>query len=456
MINIVLCGGSGTRLWPLSRTLFPKQFVRLFDRKSLFQKTLLRNSNLCDRTLVVSNVEQYFLALDQIGELDIEIYKYILEPVARNTAPAIALACLAVDPDDVVLITPSDHLIKNDKKYSEVLLEAEELAKNDYIVTFGIKPTKPETGFGYIHASGNDVLSFKEKPNLETAQKYLAQDDYLWNAGIFCCKAGAYLNELQKYSPEIHKRSVIAFNNNQSHEVNIDKQLMMNIPDDSIDYVVMENSKKVKVVQCEDINWSDLGSFDALDEEMQNIKDNNSIIKSENIDEPVFINSTNNLLVADSRQVSMIDINDLLVIDTADALLISKKGSSQDVKKVLEQVKLHNSELAEKHTLVYRPWGSYQILVDTKGYKVKKIILNQMSKLSLQKHLLRSEHWVVLAGIANVTLDNKEFQLNPNESSFIGIGQKHRLENRQDIPLVIIELQVGKDISEDDIVRFDY
>ena len=456
MINIVLCGGSGTRLWPLSRTLFPKQFVRLFDRKSLFQKTLLRNSNLCDRTLVVSNVEQYFLALDQIGELDIEIYKYILEPVARNTAPAIALACLAVDPDDVVLITPSDHLIKNDKKYSEVLLEAEELAKNDYIVTFGIKPTKPETGFGYIHASGNDVLSFKEKPNLETAQKYLAQDDYLWNAGIFCCKAGAYLNELQKYSPEIHKRSVIAFNNNQSHEVNIDKQLMMNIPDDSIDYAVMENSKKVKVVQCEDINWSDLGSFDALDEEMQNIKDNNSIIKSENIDEPVFINSTNNLLVADSRQVSMIDINDLLVIDTADALLISKKGSSQDVKKVLEQVKLHNSELAEKHTLVYRPWGSYQILVDTKGYKVKKIILNQMSKLSLQKHLLRSEHWVVLAGIANVTLDNKEFQLNPNESSFIGIGQKHRLENRQDIPLVIIELQVGKDISEDDIVRFDY
>ncbi|MGQ4002339.1 mannose-1-phosphate guanylyltransferase/mannose-6-phosphate isomerase [Francisellaceae bacterium CB299] len=455
MINIVLCGGSGTRLWPLSRTLFPKQFVRLFDRKSLFQKTLLRNSNLCNKTLIVSNVEQYFLAVDQINELDIEIYKYILEPVARNTAPAIALSCLALDPEDVVLITPSDHLIKNDKKYSEVLLEAEELAKNDYIVTFGIKPTKPETGFGYIHASGNDVLSFKEKPSLETAQKYLEQDDYFWNAGIFCCKAGVYLDELQKYSPEIHKRSVIAFNNNQSHEINIDKQLMLDIPNDSIDYAVMENSNKVKVVQCEDISWSDLGSFDALDEEVQDTKNNNAIIKSEDIDEPVFINSTNNLLVADSRQVSMIDTNDLLVIDTADALLISKKGSSQDVKKVLEQVKLGNSELAEKHTLVYRPWGSYQTLINISNYKVKKIILNPKSKLSLQKHLLRSEHWVVLAGIANVTIDNKEFQLNPNESSFIGIGQKHRLENRQDIPLVIIEVQVGENISEDDIVRFD-
>jgi mannose-1-phosphate guanylyltransferase len=208
-------------------------------------------------------------------------------------------------------------------------------------------------------------------------------------------------------------------------------------------------------VKCEDINWSDLGSFDFLDEEIENTKDNNSIIKSENIDEPVFINSKNNLLVADSRQISMIDINDLLVIDTADALLISKNGSSQDVKKVLEQVKLHNSELAEKHTLVYRPWGSYQTLVNTSDYKVKKIILNPRSKLSLQKHFLRSEHWVVLAGIANVSLDNKEFQLYPNESSFIGVGQKHRLENQQNTHLVIIEVQVGKNISEDDIVRFD-
>ncbi len=455
MINIVLCGGSGTRLWPLSRTLFPKQFVRLFDRKSLFQKTLLRNSSLCDKTLIVSNIEQYFLALDQINELNIEVYKYILEPVARNTAPAIALACLALDQEDVVLITPSDHLIKNYEKYKEVLLESKKLANKNCIVTFGIKPTKAETGFGYIHASGNDVLSFKEKPNLETAQKYLAQNDYFWNAGIFCCKAGVYLDELQKYSPEIYKKSVIAFNDNQEQMVSIDKQLMLDIPDDSIDYAVMENSDKVKVVQCEDLNWSDLGNFDSLDEEMQDTKNNNAIIKSEDIEEPVFVNSKNNLIVADFRQVSMIDTNDLLVIDTADALLISKKGSSQGVKKVLEQVKLHNSNLADKHTLVYRPWGSYQILVDTNGYKVKKTILYPKSKLSLQKNLLRSEHWVVLDGIANVTLDNKEFQLNPNESSFIGMGQKHRLENQQDIPLVIIEVQVGEEISEDDIERFD-
>ncbi|AJC48832.1 mannose-1-phosphate guanylyltransferase/mannose-6-phosphate isomerase [Allofrancisella guangzhouensis] len=454
MINIVLCGGSGTRLWPLSRTLFPKQFVRLFNGKSLFQETLLRNSATCEKTLIVSNVEQYFLALDQIREINLEVYKYILEPIARNTAPAIALACLALNADDIVLITPSDHLIKNQNAYQKALLEAKELASQGNIVTFGIKPIKPETGYGYIHANGTDVLSFKEKPDFDTAKKYIEEKNYFWNAGIFCCKAGVYLEELKKYAEEIYYKSEKAFNGSLGHEVRIDGKAMLDIPSDSIDYAVIENSSKVKMVQCENIDWSDLGSFDSLDEQIHKDVNGNSIVKADEVKEPVFLNSTNNLLVTESRQVSMIDINNLLVIDTADALLIARKGSSQGVKKILEKVSTYNPELAEKHTLVFRPWGNYRVLINSVSYKVKKIVLNPKSKLSLQKHQQRNEHWVVLSGIATVTLEDEIFKLRKNESTYITAGQKHRLENQQNVPLIIIEIQVGGYVSEDDIISF--
>ncbi|AIT08974.1 mannose-6-phosphate isomerase [Candidatus Francisella endociliophora] len=451
MINIILCGGSGTRLWPLSRTSFPKQFVRLFDNKSLFQDTLNRNSVICNKTVIVSNIEQYFLAQDQVIELEGDIYKYILESAPRNTAPAIALACLAVDPDDIVLVTPSDHLIKNQQAYEVALKEAESMASDGSIVTFGIQPTKPETGYGYIQANGDDVVSFKEKPDLETARQYIEQQNYYWNAGIFCFKAGVFLAELEKYSNEIYQKSIIAFANNQNFEVRIDQQAMLDIPSDSIDYAVMEKSKKVKVVKCEDIGWSDLGSFDSLEEQVAK-QNNNAIIHKDDVNKPVLSNSKNNLLVSESRQVSMIDVENLLVVDTHDALLIAKKGSSQDVKKVLEKVKQNAPELAEKHSLVYRPWGYYQTLISSSGYKVKKIHLNPNSKLLLQKHQNRSEHWVVLEGIATAILGDEKFDLEKNQSTYIPIAKEHRLENNQNEPLKIIEIQVGDYVSEDDII----
>jgi mannose-1-phosphate guanylyltransferase len=256
MVNIILCGGSGTRLWPISRTLMPKQFVKLFDDKSLFQLTVERNSLICDSQFIVSNTEQYFLALDQLEELSKTNNKYLLEPVGRNTAPAIALACMALDYEELVLVTPSDHLIKDEVEYGKVLEKAKELATQNNLVTFGITPSFAETGFGYIEATGLDVKAFHEKPDFETATKYLDASNYYWNSGMFCFKAGVFLDELKKYSPEVYETSFTAFNNaNTDNIVRIKHEDMAAIPEDSIDYAVMEKSEIVKVVPS-DIDWS--------------------------------------------------------------------------------------------------------------------------------------------------------------------------------------------------------
>ena len=268
MINIILCGGSGTRLWPLSRTMLPKQFVRLFDGKSLFQETILRNQTVCSSSFVVSNVEQYFLALDQLEQISLSEFQFLLEPVGRNTAPAIALACLALEKEDLVLVTTSDHLVKDQAAYEKAVLEAKKLAIQGNLVTFGIKPSYPETGFGYIESSGNNVLSFKEKPSSDVAQSYLEQGNYYWNSGMFCFKAGVFLAELNKYAPDIYKASVNATTaDNDVSTIRPTLESMQAIRDDSIDYAVMEKSDKVKVIPC-DMGWSDLGSFDALFEEL--------------------------------------------------------------------------------------------------------------------------------------------------------------------------------------------
>ena len=291
MTNIILCGGSGTRLWPISRTLMPKQFVKLFDDKSLFQLTVDRNSKVCDSQFIVSNIEQYFLALDQLTELNKTNNKYLLEPIGRNTAPAIALACMALDKDEIVLVTPSDHLIKDEIEYKKVLDKAKELANEDNLVTFGITPDFAETGFGYIEANGLDVKAFHEKPNLQTATKYLEDGNYYWNSGMFCFKAGVFLDELKKYSPKVYETSLKALENSSDGEmIRIKHDDMLNIPEDSIDYAVMEKSKKVKVVPS-DIAWSDVGSFDALFEELP--KDENGNTKN---DKHISIDSKNNLI----------------------------------------------------------------------------------------------------------------------------------------------------------------
>ena len=442
MTNIILCGGSGTRLWPISRTLMPKQFVKLFDDRSLFQLTVNRNTKVCDNQLIVSNREQYFLALDQIEELNIENNSYLLEPIGRNTAPAIALACMLLDKDEIVLVTPSDHLIKNKHEYYKVVKEAQKLAQDNSLVTFGITPTSPEIGFGYIEANRDRVIAFHEKPNLKKAKEYFNSGNYYWNSGMFCFKAGVFLEELKTYSPNIYKASFEAIQKSKKETtVNISYELMQNIPEDSIDYSVMEYSNKVKVI-ASDIAWSDLGSFESLANEI------------ESTDNVIGIDSMNNLVLSE-KQVALIGIDDLIIVDTPDALLISKKGKSSQVKDVVAKLNKINSELTKVHTLTYRPWGTYEVLLSTDKYKLKRIIVQPNKRLSLQKHYHRNEHWIVVSGTATVTVGDETKLIRPNESTYIKMGEIHRLENQGKIPVVLIEAQVGEYTGEDDIVRIE-
>ena len=448
MTNIILCGGSGTRLWPISRTLMPKQFVKLFDEKSLFQLTVERNSKVCDSQFIVSNVEQYFLALDQLEELHKENNRYLLEPVGRNTAPAITLACMELPKDGIVLVTPSDHLIKDETEYAKVLDKAQELASQDNLVTFGITPSFAETGFGYIESGEeNSVKGFHEKPDAQTAQSYVDAGNYYWNSGMFCFKAGVFLEELQKYSSEIYESCQMALKNSSNDNLTrIKHKDMLNIPEDSIDYAVMEKSTKVKVVPS-DIVWSDVGSFDALYGELP--KDEAGNTKNEN---HISIDSKNNLIYGDQRKIATVDIEDTIVVDTGDALLISKKGSSQKVKQVVSEVR-KTTQLHNIHLTGHRPWGTYTVLEETPGYKIKRIEVKPGKRLSLQKHYHRNEHWIVVSGTATVTVGDETKLVRPNESTYIKMGELHRLANEGKIPVVLIEAQVGEYTGEDDIVR---
>lgn len=398
MTNVILSGGSGTRLWPISRTLMPKQFVRLFDDRPLFMMSYERNSPLCERTLVVSNEQQYFLALDQLEVLGARGVKFLLEPVGRNTAPAIALACLSLKAEEVVFVTPSDHLIRDEAAYKNIVLRAHELAKHGFLVTFGIKPADENTGYGYIEASGEDVLKFHEKPELAAAQSYIAAWNFYWNSGMFMFKAGVFLSELKAQSPEIYEACVRAYeNSNAENPIRIKLGDMQEIPADSIDYAVMERTSLAKVVPA-DIGWSDSESFDSLD-----------------------------------------------------ALLVCKKGSTQKVNQAVKR--LGDSDLACVHVTTHRPWSSYAVLEDEHGYKIKHIVVKPGKRLSLQKHYHRNEHWIVVSGTATVTVGERNFLLRENKSTFIRMGEVHRLANEGKIPVVLIEAQVGSCTGEGDIVR---
>lgn len=448
-VNVILCGGSGTRLWPMSRKLLPKQFLPRFDDRSLFQLTISRNQSLCNSQIIVSNQNQYFLAKDQTEAIrEPERFRFLLEPIGKNTAPAITLAALMCQKDDLLLVCPSDHLIKDLDAYSHAVDQAFSLAEQDYLVTFGITPTYPETGYGYIKASGKDVESFKEKPDLKTAEEYLRDGTYFWNSGIFCFKAGFFLEEIQKHSGDVYARSAEAINQpGQNGTIEIPFNSMDKIPEISIDYALMEKSERVKVITA-DMQWSDLGCFDALYDVLEKDTDQNAI-QSDLIN----INSKNNLILGQNRLIATIDVEDLLIVDTADALLISKKGSSQKVKQVVSTLKDTHSELPNSHMTVHRPWGTYTVLEESPGYKIKKISVKPGKRLSLQKHYHRNEHWTVVSGTAEVTIDTKQFIVRANESTYIPMGTVHRLENPGKIELVIIESQVGEYLGEDDIVR---
>ncbi len=463
MTNVILCGGSGTRLWPISRTYLPKQFYKLIGNTSLFQMTVLRNAGLCDDFLIITNKDHYFIALDQLKEIGVKNFRFILEPVPRNTAAAVALSCFdaLANGSHQLFVTPSDHLIKNKDTYKNVIDIAHDVSEEGNIVMFGIKPVYPETGYGYIETAPEKdaspliagVTSFKEKPDKDTASYYISKGNFCWNSGMLLFKPEVLLKELSELCPDIYESSMRAYENaaKEDSTVRVEEDDMSNIEENSIDFALLEKTGVVKVIYS-DIDWSDLGNFDSIYNELEKDENNNAVTAAEDI---LSINSKNNLIMSDGRMVATVDIEDLIVINTDDALLISKRGSSQNVKKIVDELKKRNSELRTHHSTVYRPWGSYTVLLESNSYKIKKITVKPSAKLSLQKHFHRSEHWIVTSGTALVRVDDKEIFLKLNESTYIPIGSVHRLENPGLIPLIIIEAQVGEYLKEDDIVRLE-
>lgn len=457
---VILCGGSGTRLWPISRESFPKQFNTLIGSHSLFQQTLLRNAPLLsleDASFeIISNEQFYFLIKDQAKNISIPIASIILESIPKNTAPAIALSALNAKPEDILLILPSDHYIQDSKHYIQTIYEAIDLAKQDYLTTFGIIPTSPHTGYGYIKAKDKIVQQFVEKPDLATAKSYIESKDFYWNSGMFCFRAGTFLNELKTHAKEVFDMTKNVYDHALREDIHDDwhkstclrlsKDLSLNIPSISIDYALMERSKRVACVQA-DFKWSDIGSFDSLANEYD---------KSEKIPHPNILenDSKNNFILSD-RFVATLGIDNLLVIDTIDSLLIAQKGRSEEIKNLIPQINTTHPHLTKFHALTYRPWGSYQVLLEAPTYKIKKILVKPQARLSLQKHCHRNEHWIIVSGNATITLEDRIFELHPNQSTYIPAGKAHRLANHGKIDLVIIEIQMGEYLGEDDIIRIE-
>ena len=466
LIPTILCGGAGSRLWPVSRELHPKPFIRLADGQSLLQKAWLRGVVLPDvaETLTVTNRELLFKTEDEYREVTGTQHKgisnsYILEPFGRNTAPAIAAAALQVaashGEDAFLLVLAADHLIADQPAFAQAVAQAMQLAAQGKLVTFGIRPESPETGYGYIEADGNSVLRFVEKPGLEKAREYVASGRYLWNSGMFCFSAGTMLREMQQHCPDILSATRACLEQSRKAQgkgyiqIEIDPETFERVPDDSIDYAVMEKSKNVAVVPCS-IGWSDIGSWSALGD--LTVPD----AQGNRIEGEALLHDVSNCYIqSNQRIVGAVGINNLIIIDTPDAILVADRSRSQDVKHLYSRLKAEGHEAHRLHTTVHRPWGTYTILETGSRFKIKRIEVKPGACLSLQMHHHRSEHWIVVSGMAKVVNGEQEILVNTNESTYIPAGHKHRLENPGLLDLVMIEVQSGEYLGEDDIVRFD-
>tara|TARA_R110001583_G_scaffold169859_1_gene323077 strand:+ start:1867 stop:3279 length:1413 start_codon:yes stop_codon:yes gene_type:complete len=457
IIPVILSGGVGSRLWPLSREHFPKQCLPLTDAQySLLQQTANRTSVLdVSAPIVVCNEDHRFLIAQQLQEIGLTNASIVLEPKGRNTAPAIALAALEAmrnqSDDAFMLVLPADHIIRDLAAFEATIKQAFELAKQDALVTFGVQPTRPETGYGYIRSGENfSVVEFVEKPNLEKAQGYLDSGEYLWNSGMFLFRAKAFLDELAEHRDDIFQAVNLAYQQRTEDVdfVRIDAELFSQCPDESIDFAVMEPTKKAKVVPYTG-DWSDIGAWDALYDYADKDVDNNVLLGD------VMSESSSNCLIrSESRLVAAVGVNDLVIVETADAVLVMDKNNAQDVKKIVKRIKAEGREEHMYHTTVHRPWGTYQT-VDLGGrHQVKRIMVKPGEKLSVQMHHHRAEHWVVVSGTAKVQNGEREILLTENESTYIPVGVVHALENPGKIPLELVEVQSGSYLGEDDIVRF--
>lgn len=450
---IILAGGGGTRLFPLSRDCYPKQFLHVIGDKSLLAQTIERFLGLVEAKdiIIVTNERYIFHVQAELKTINAQEAHIITEPMGKNTAPAIALAqsycqnILQCGDDEILFVSPSDHLIKPIDAFQNLIRNAQNVAK-DNIVTLGIKPIKPEIGYGYIEAEKNSdlakkVISFKEKPDLATAKEYIASGNYYWNGGMFMFSIATMQAEFTKYMPAI----IDIIQNGYQYTVDN----FVNMPDISIDYAVAEKSQKMMMIPMENIYWNDIGSFDAIAEVLSDEEKN--VFKGDILAE----NCTDTMIIGDNRLIAGIDLENLMIIDTPDALLVAKKGESQKVKNIVNKLKYNKRKEAKENLTMYRSWGKYTLLTEAEGYRVRKIEMNPGASLTMQMHYHRSEHWTVISGIGKTIINDKESIFTENQSTYIPMGVKHKLSNPGKIPLIIIEVQSGKYINEDDIVIFE-
>ncbi len=458
---VLLSGGIGSRLWPVSREAHPKQFQPLAGELSMLQETLARTRDLAAAApLVVCNEDHRFMVAEQLRQLGITPGALILEPQGRNTAPAVALAALhaaGADPDALLLVLPADHVIRDVPAFIEAVGKALPAAADGRLMTFGVVPSSPETGYGYIKCGASagdglyDLERFVEKPDAATAAQYLASGDYLWNSGMFLLGAAAYLEELGRHAPQILEACRAAMSGAQVDMdfIRPDADAFAACPSDSIDYAVMEHTARGGVVSL-DCGWSDVGAWSALWEVAQRDDAGNAARGDVLLD-----NCSNSYFYSDSRLVAATGVEDIVVVETADAVLVAARDRVQDVKNIVQALKKGQREEVSLHREVFRPWGSYESLVSAERFQVKRIVVKPGAALSLQMHHHRAEHWIVVHGTAEVTCGDKVFMLAEDESTYIPLGHQHRLANPGKIPLELIEVQSGTYLGEDDIVRFE-